>query len=488
MDFAAGVDNSHFAGLDFPGHIRTGLQLPFSVGETNSNNQRVLAKAQSLNDADPIALYLGGVNQRTIDLYFREDGSDGETLHDIETVGWVLFGDTTLLYGTPFEREFSSSDTLKPTPPTNLTLIEEAQDSVLIEWNVSMDNDGVDSYRIFILDKANNFRVMDVPAPTETGTITHWVDNLELNQEYTFWITAIDGFDNQSDPSDKLYYNTTDLIFEQGQLYDVSGEWRTVTLDHTFTNMVVVATPVLNNASSQTILSRIRNASGNSFDIRLESPSGTVTDYSNVHYIVMEEGLYTEARNGIKCEAVLTTSSVVSSRSNWRFEPRSFTNNYTSPVVVGQVMTTNDTDWSVFWASANDNRKAIPTNNSFAAGKHVGEDNETIRSDETIGFIVFESGSGELIPGVFYDAWIISEVRGLDNDFDTSFDFESINNPETAVLSSARMNGNDGGFPVLLGQNPLTNNSISIVIAEDQLHHERTPIRKKVIISSTERL
>ena len=69
-----------------------------------------------------------------------------------------------------------------------------------------------------------------------------------------------------------------------------------------------------------------------------------------VFYTVVEEGVYTQAEHGVTMEAVKFTSTLTDSDSSWVGQQRIYLNTYTSPVVVGQVMTTNDALFSVFWA------------------------------------------------------------------------------------------------------------------------------------------
>ena len=89
-------------------------------------------------------------------------------------------------------------------------------------------------------------------------------------------------------------------------------------------------------------VTRIQNASGNSFDVRLANPSGSAVGPHPVHYLVVEEGVYTQAADGITMEAVRFNSTVTAFKNGWTWENRSYTNSYTNPVVLGQVMTYND--------------------------------------------------------------------------------------------------------------------------------------------------
>ena len=93
---------------------------------------------------------------------------------------------------------------------------------------------------------------------------------------------------------------------------------------------------------------------------------------------------------------------------------------YTSPVVVGQVMTANDPAFSVFWARGADST-AAPSNSALFVGKHVGEDSNRERLAETIGYIVIEGGKGTIgetseTDGVEYLAAVGADVvQGMDD-------------------------------------------------------------------------
>ena len=213
-------------------------------------------------------------------------------------------------------------------------------------------------------------------------TISDGVNSVSINQpEY------IDVVENN---------NIIPVKMEVGTV-TVSDTWQTVTLDSTYASMVVVTTPTYASLNDDPAVIRIRNAQGNSFEIKAQKAgSGTLNRTVNTQYIVAEEGHYTEEANGIKMEAVKATSTKCYYKwaSNTFIEARVFNNTYVQPVVVGQVMSYNDTRWSAFY-SCDASRNPV-TGTSFYAGKHVGEDPVTTRNNETIGYIVFEEGIGEV--------------------------------------------------------------------------------------------
>lgn len=252
-------------------------------------------------------------------------------------------------------------------------------------------------------------------------------------------------------------------------LSDVKTNWSTVSLPNSYQSMVVVTTPAY-TYEQVPLVTRIRNASGNSFEIKVQRIDGQTEDLSGiqVQYMVVEEGVYTQEEHGITMEAVKVTSSVTDSHADgWLGEQQAYSNSYTTPVVLGQVMSHNDANASVFWARGR-RRGRIPNRNHLFVGKHVGQDSNTSRADETIGYMVIEAGSGTL-GDVTYEAGVGEDiVRGIQND-SYSYEMSHISNATSAILSSAGMDGTDGGSPILVGHDAVVGNTIMLAIDEDQL-------------------
>lgn len=231
--------------------------------------------------------------------------------------------------------------------------------------------------------------------------------------------------------------------------------------------MVVVASPNYDSGTVPAVV-RIRNAAGSSFEVSVNSTDG-ITAVSNItiHYLVVEEGIYTQAADGVTMEAVKFTSTVTDENNSWSGESRSYANSYSNPVVLGQVMTNNDPDWSVFWARGG-SRNAPPNSSTLFVGKHVGEDADVTRADETIGYIVIESGSGS-INGTAYTAALGNDsVKGVDDSPAYSYSLSGLSSASVGVVSTAAMDGNNGGWPILYGANPLSASSMQLAFDEDQ--------------------
>ncbi len=253
-----------------------------------------------------------------------------------------------------------------------------------------------------------------------------------------------------------------DIRVENGIIEDAGSGWQTVTLQQTFNDPVVIATPRYDVTQSP-VVTRVRNASGNQFELRVQNPSDAPVSGYDVHYLVVEAGVYDAA--GLKMEAVKFSSTVTDENGSWQGEARSYGQSYTNPVVVGQVMSDNDPDWSVFWAS-NGTTGNPPTGASLSVGKHVAEDTDVTRNPETIGYLVFESGTGTA-GNLAYEAGVGSDiVRGPTDSPPYSYTLGAAY--EVAVVSSAGMDGINGGWPILYGL-PGVGSQLDLVVDEDQI-------------------
>ncbi|MFC4992446.1 cadherin domain-containing protein [Rubritalea tangerina] len=249
-----------------------------------------------------------------------------------------------------------------------------------------------------------------------------------------------------------------------------SSSWTNVDLGKNYNSAVIVATPIYANAAQVPVVTRIRNVSGSSFEVKLDRADGLTAAVScDVSVIAVEEGVYTLASDGVQMEAVKFTSTVTAAKSSWLAEARSYTNSYTTPVVLGQVMSANDANWSVFWSMGN-TRTAPADASNLNIGKHVAEDSNKVRADETIGYIVIEAGTGS-INGVAYSAGLGADsIQNTSNNAaGYSYNISGLTSASAGALSSAAMDGNDGGWPVFFENDALSASAIKLIIDEDDI-------------------
>jgi hypothetical protein len=255
-------------------------------------------------------------------------------------------------------------------------------------------------------------------------------------------------------------------LLEHGSL-TVGGSYTTVNLSNSYINPVVVCSVQYAN-NSLPVVTRVNNVSSTSFDVRLQNPSGQAVATENVSYLVVEEGIWTI--DGVKIEAQRYLSTVTDEDGSWLGEAQSYGQSYSNPVVLGQVMSENDADWSVFWSrggSVND----PPSASVLYTGKTVCEDSDITRSDETIGFIVFEAGHGTL-DGIEYEAYVGSDtVLGVDNSPPYTYSFNSAftSAPQVALTSIGGMDGDNGGWAQVHGSTLATATTLYLSVDEDQI-------------------
>ena len=250
-----------------------------------------------------------------------------------------------------------------------------------------------------------------------------------------------------------------------GVIEGVGDAWQTITLPETYSEMVVVAIPAY-TSNQKPAVTRIRDVKENTFEVRVQNPSGEALSGYKVHYMAVEAGVYSYLQDGIHLEAFVLASEDVAHSQNWSGERINYSNDYVSPVILGQVMSYNDSRWSVFWASGF--FASSPPNDFAFVGRHVGEDEDRERGEEEIGYIIVESSIGK-VNGYTYQAFLGEDtIQGIDGSAPYSY-VHSVGDPDVGLLASAGMDGVNGGWPVLWGEAAVDVGQLSLAIDEDQV-------------------
>jgi RHS repeat-associated protein len=259
------------------------------------------------------------------------------------------------------------------------------------------------------------------------------------------------------------------LHLEVGTVTGVgSSDYATVTLAQSYEAMVVIATAAYSN-NTLPLLTRVRNARGNSFQVKLQNPSDQPLQPETVHYLVMEAGRYT-LPDGRAIEGYLVDSILTDYKGSWQAQSLKYAQSYTSPVVLGQVMSENDPDWSAFW-DRGASSVSPPDSGNLWVGKMVGEDTDTDRAAEVLGVVIIEEGAGSL-DGAAYRAGVGADiVQGMDNSPPYNYSFSPAfgSTPQVALLSQSAMDGADGSWAVLYGTTPLVTSTLKLAVDEDQI-------------------
>ncbi len=207
------------------------------------------------------------------------------------------------------------------------------------------------------------------------------------------------------------------IIGEYGIVSSVGTTSTTVNFNNTLNNPVVVTTYNITSSANTPTVTRVNNISNSSFDVYLQAASSSGTPTSgDVYWIALNSGAHT-LPGGISVEAGTVNISGVNYKNSWgnsamtQIAP---VNSYTSPIVLGQIETVNDTNWQTFWSS-NGNRNSPPSSSAIYIGRHVGGDTNTTRLSETVGYIIIEESTGTT-DNVAWKAGRTSDtVQGVDN-------------------------------------------------------------------------
>lgn len=272
---------------------------------------------------------------------------------------------------------------------------------------------------------------------------------------------------------------TSDL--EVLKIPNVGAIWTTVPLSNSYARTVVVCTYNLPSSAAPTAVTRIRNVTATSFELRIQQfeNSSTVTA-NDVHCIIADEGAH-KLPTGLVFEARTVLSDGTSGLSvpntwgavNTEEVTTALTQKYLSPVVLGQVMSFNDSKASVFWTNncVNRNRGPFESVNRICVGKHIGQINGK-RNNEVIGYIVAETGTGTVNGMKYQLALGADSVAGVGNS--PPYPYALNDDYDIGISSQNAEDGGHGGWSVLYGNDPLPAGRINSAIDEEVFAGDKT--------------
>ena len=147
-------------------------------------------------------------------------------------------------------------------------------------------------------------------ASVSTGRACARVSDLagnEMNQDG-------DGTNGESEDEYVGTFTIAVLQLESGSVAGVTDTWQTVALANDYVSAVVVCS-VAQPEGASPMVARVRNVTSSSFEVKLESPGGSVTPTS-VHYVAVEEGVW-ELPDGGLVEAARVVSDGTNYRNSW---------------------------------------------------------------------------------------------------------------------------------------------------------------------------
>ena len=248
---------------------------------------------------------------------------------------------------------------------------------------------------------------------------------------------------------------------------NVGSDWVSVSTQNEYQSMVAVCTVhYINNISP--VVVRMQNIAIQSFEIKLQNPGDLDQVFADTVYcMIAEEGVW-QLADGRKFEAKKAQSTSTARKGGWRYQVRQdYSQDYAAPVVFGQVMSFNDDNWSVFWNRGA--KRTLPADSTtLRTGKQVGEDTVTTRNDESIGYMVFDSGTSTIDSielEIMLSADIIRHIGHSNNAIPVGI----ASLPEFAILTQSGMDGGDGSWSILEGFEALSFGQLRIAVDEDQI-------------------
>jgi len=383
--------------------------------------------------------------------------------YENETLGYIVIE----------ESNGSITTTVAGFPPTVITTIYKAAlgpDSIDGLSNLGASYDVEDDYKLGVA----TISAMDggdggwaVCDPFEGNYIDLAIDEDTLNgtdrshtyEQVAYWI-----FDQ--DPG-------LDWM-EVVKVSDVGGDWKTVSFRNSYSDTpVAVCTYNIPSTAHHEAVVRMTDVTKTEMKIKMQRPkTGTDVTASDVYCIIMEEGDHTF--DGHNVEAHFADSDGLNGRyygwSNAEMEHVNYSQDYTNPVVLGQVMSYNNEEWTAFWCN-NGDQTTPPDKDNLYVGKHVGKEAIKYRMDETLGYIIGKRHEGEINHYHYLLAQGDNRIDGVKSygdkydlsDYGTDQHYEYYS---YGVASLVAMNGYQGGWAVLYGDDPI-NEYIHLAIDEE---------------------
>ena len=310
--------------------------------------------------------------------------------------------------------------------------------------NNDTDIDG-DSLSVSSVGSASNGSV----ANNNDGTVTYTpVSGFSGSDSFTY--TVSDGTATDTATVNLTVNAGNTDIGVSGIAVDVTHVWRTVNLPFNFANPVVVAGGATRDGGHQGVV-RVQNVTSNSFQIRFQEwdyRDGNHTT-ENIGYLVVEAGSHT-LPDGTKLVAGTTNLT------NESFSTVSYGSSFSAtPLVLGQVMTTND-------AAAVVERIRNVGTSSFQMQMQEEEVADGTHATETVGFIAIDTGSATS-GTVSMNAVLTGDtVRHTD----TTVNFGSIDGTANPVILSD-MQKRDGSDTATVRHRSQTSTSVTLFVEEE---------------------
>lgn len=249
------------------------------------------------------------------------------------------------------------------------------------------------------------------------------------------------------------------IIGETGRV-NVTTSWQTVNLTNSYTDPVVVAF-INSRNGDESVDVRVRNVTGNSFQIFMEEPDNGGHLAETASYIVMEKGRYLLEGNLVVEAGAIDTASMHIGGNPYGGDLVTFSHPFITPPAV--LHTLNSYANGDFMSSA----VYAVTTTSFTTQQETAESGK-FQLGETIAWIAFAPGSGTT-NGFAYEIGSASDGShdGVDDTPHTITFSSFATTPDVVVKINITSTGTDGVWS--RGAGTFNNNSLTVYAEEDQV-------------------
>lgn len=240
-----------------------------------------------------------------------------------------------------------------------------------------------------------------------------------------------------------------------------ADNWTEVSLQNNYSRPVVIAL-AHKSSNSAPVSVRVRNATQDSFEIRLERPGGGAVQPESIHYLVVEEGVWNWS--GTLIEARQRKVSAVATSQIVNAEVVAYRHTFSSePAVLHQVMSADDEAWISSFVSEAGSRNKPPGQEDFQIALSSAEvTSSNNHGPELIGWVA-------LLPDESQNYEYIAtgrSVRGHDNGCYSYNYAEPYDSPPLVIGSLQEMHDSDGGWLVGCA---LSSEEVGVHVEEDQV-------------------
>ena len=238
----------------------------------------------------------------------------------------------------------------------------------------------------------------------------------------------------------------------------VGGAWKNVPLSNIYNDPVIACTYNLPSIADNEAVVRVQKV-GNGFQVMAQRPiAGTDVTASDVYCTISESGVYTYP---IKYEAHTIQSTGTNYGSDWGADkmenistPPYKQQSYNQPVVIGQVMSYDNTNFSTFWSSNCTSRSTPPSDTAICIGKHTGQVTPNNPNAETLGYFIAEEAEYAMANASIKIELGADAVAGANGTPPYNYTLPQHYTYATATQSAE--DGGNGGWGVLYGNAPVS--------------------------------